>query len=122
MKTLKDLCAAADKINEFGKQFCARHYSTASKAWKFESNCSLAAVAAMVGDDEGGPLEPTSTPVGETRLTVDVEFFRHDKTPANADAAESEVIGFAESLGFTVKHEPHVGSGEYGSINQLVLT
>lgn len=122
MKTLKDLVTAADSINAFGQQFCSRSYSAAAKAWKFDPHCALAGVFASVNDDEGGPLTAESVPVGEIRLLVDLEFFRNDKTPTNADGAEDAVISFAKSLGFAVSHESNIGSGQFGKINQLVLS
>jgi hypothetical protein len=119
--TLQQLISAADLINDFGQQFCPRSFSTAAKAWRFDANCTLAGVLASVNDDDGGPLSPDSVPVGKIRLLVDIEFFA-DNTSRDAICAENEVIDYAKGLGFSVAHESYVGSGEYGSINQLVLS
>ena len=100
--------AAADKINAFGQQFCTRSYSTSAKAWRFDPNCALAGVMAFVSDDAG--------------LFVDIEFFRNDNSPENADCAENELIDFAKSLGFKVAHVANTGSGQFGAINQLALS
>jgi hypothetical protein len=108
MKTLQDLNSAADQINAFGQQFCTRSYSTAAKAWRFDPNCALAGVMAFVNDDAA--------------LLVDIEFFRNDNTPENADCAENELIDFAKSLGFKVAHDANMGSGQFGAINQLALS
>jgi hypothetical protein len=122
MKTLQSLISAADRINAFGQQFCASSYSASAKAWSFDPNCALAGVTASVNDDEGGPLGPDSAPVGETRLLVDIELFRHDNTPENAHFAENELIDFAKSLGFKVAHDANMGTGQFGAINQLALS
>lgn len=114
------LWAVADKINEFGKQFRGRYYSTGAKAWKFFPDSILASVNACVCDDNGS-LDEDSPVTGTIRLHLDVEFFRHDDTPQKAEQAESAVINFAESLGFNVKLDGD-GSGEFGKIHCYILS
>lgn len=123
MKTLKELIDAATEINAFSARFHTQYYHAPAKAWKFSRNAIFGDVTAMVGDDEGGPItEADHKPVGALRLTVDIERFRHDDTPAEADAARQEIRRFCESLGFKVDFESNVGSGTYGPIDQLTLT
>lgn len=109
-KTLAELCEATEKINKFARQFTR------------SGTCALAAVNAAVEDDNGGPLDVNDVPVGGVRLLVDMEHFRHDGNPDEAEAAESKIADFCKSLGFAVKFESNVGSGQFGKINQLELT
>ena len=119
MNSLKNLFETAEKISQFGKQFCGQHYSSGAKAWKFNPDCALAGVGASVCDANGSITED-EMPEGEAALHLDIEFFRHDKTPANADAAESAVLDFVETLGFTATKDG-TGSGQFGTVNCYLL-
>ena len=123
--SLAVLVAAADKINSFARPF------TLAGNRRGEDTLVLASVWALVMDDNGGPLEATDTPSGDTRLTVDIEFFRENARTLTAkgraeiwaaEKAEADVITFCKDLGFDVRHETHTGSGAYGPCNTLVLT
>jgi len=116
-RSAAELFELAEKITAFGQAYCGRYYSTAAKFHKFEPGVKLAGIGAFVSDDEGSlqNVAEAAQAVGAIRLRLDIERFRHDRTPHEADEAESDVLSYARSLGLFVKSDGD-GSGEYGRI------
>lgn len=131
MKTLSQLIEAAQQISEYAAQYHKKTYSVGAKAWKFERSAMLAGVSAMVCDDNGGPIDdPDHKLEGQPRLQLDIEYFPErartytyegQEEIRQEQAAGSDVIRFAESLGFKAESVGS-GSGQYGHIECYLLT